>query len=165
MMWNEMVNANCRRARRMGSKPMAATLAADTFGRTQHSGPAGNRLCGKFSRERLLDRQEIAPCEALLQRLAQQIGRVERRDRADLARAGVECEPAAAGLEDTLARAEQRLGGRAAEADQHVRIGELDLAAHERQADLGLLRGPRAVAGRPARNEVGEVGLAGVEAE
>ena len=113
--------------------------------------------------QRLLDREKIAPGEALLQRRAQQIGRMEGRDGADLARAGMEVEPAPARALDAFLDAEQRLRRRAAEADQHVRIGELDLALDERQADLALLRRRRAVAGRAPRNDVGDVGAAAVE--
>src|SRR5882757_6009478 len=61
-------------------------------------------------RERLLDRQKVSPGEALLQRLAQQIRRMQGRERADLARAGVMGEPASAGLEDAVLGIEQ--GGR-----------------------------------------------------
>ena len=52
---------------------------------------------------------------------------------------------------------------RAAEADQDVRIGKLDLALDERQADLRLVRRRRAVAGRPPRHDVGDVDLGAVE--
>src|SRR5689334_1022820 len=43
--------------------------------------------------QRLLHREEIAPREALLQRAAQQEGRMERRHGADFALARVEAEP------------------------------------------------------------------------
>ena len=79
-------------------------------------------------------------------------------DRADHARAGVVVEPAAAGLHDALARRQQGLGRGIAERHQHVRIDQLDLALDERQADLRLLRRRRAVAGRPPRNDIGDVG-------
>ena len=57
----------------------------------------------------------------------------------------------------------KRLHRRSAEADQNVRIGELDLAADEGQADRGLLRRRRAVAGRPPRHHVGDVDLGAIE--
>ena len=82
---------------------------------------------------------------------------MEGRHRADLARAGVEREPAAARLGDAVLGRQQRLGRRIAQADQHVGIGELDLALDERQADRGFLRRRRAVAGRPPRHDVGDV--------
>src|SRR5216684_2240388 len=41
------------------------------------------------ARQRLLDREKISPGQALLQRLAQEISGMQRRDRPDLARAGV----------------------------------------------------------------------------
>src|SRR5262245_63630513 len=93
-----------------------------------------------LSRECLLDREKIPPGKALLQRLAQEICRMQRRHRADLARAGVKGEPAPARLEDAVLAVEQRLGRRIAEADQDVGVGELDLAQREWQADRGFLR-------------------------
>ena len=50
-----------------------------------------------------------------------------------------------------------RLAAGAAEADQEIRIGELDLALDERPADRRLLRRRRAVAGRPPGHDVGDV--------
>ena len=113
--------------------------------------------------QRLLDRQKIPPGEPLLQRAAQQKGRVERRHGADFARAGVEGEPAPARSRDAFLDAEQRLRRGLAEADQKVGIGELDLAPDERQADRGFLRRRRAVAGRPPRHDVGDVGGGAIE--
>src|SRR5262249_32581148 len=98
-------------------------------------------------RQRLFDREKIPPGKALLQRLAQEISGMQRRHRADLARAGVKGEPAPARLEDAVLAVEQRLGRRIAEADQDVGVGELDLAQREWQADRGFLRRGRAIAG------------------
>src|ERR1700738_655017 len=105
MMWNEIVNANCSRASSAASKSMAAprnrTLPIDIRRR--------RRLEQTGSVQRLLDREEIAPREAFLERRAQQIGRMEGRECADLARAGWIGEPAAARALDPLPGAEQRL--------------------------------------------------------
>src|SRR6185312_15965135 len=90
--------------------------------------------------QRLPDCQKVAPGETLLQRAAQQERWVKRRHGADVTLAGVEREPAPAGLGDAVARAEQRLRRRVAHADQNVGIDELDLAQDERQADLRFLR-------------------------
>ena len=57
----------------------------------------------------------------------------------------------------------KRLGRGIAERDQHVRVHQFDLALDERQADLRFLRRRGAVAGRPPRNHIGDVGLAAVE--
>src|SRR6266567_3175582 len=116
-----------------------------------------------LSRECLLDREKIPPGKALLQRLAQEICRMQRRHRADLAGAGVKGEPAPARLEDTVLAVEQRLGRRIAEADQYVGVGELDLAQRERQADRGFLRRGRAIAGRAPRHDVGDIDRGAVE--
>src|SRR5450755_2798319 len=78
-------------------------------------------------RKRLLDGQEIAPDEAFFDRVAQEIGRVEARDGADLAGAGVIGVPAPARSFDAFLDAEQRLRRRTTEADQHIGIGQLDL--------------------------------------
>src|SRR5262245_11659863 len=67
-------------------------------------------------RQRLPDSQKSPPGKALLQRLAQQISGMQRGNRADLARAGVERQPTSAGLEDTVLAVEQRLCRRTAEA-------------------------------------------------
>ena len=65
---------------------------------------------------------EIAPAETLLQRLAQEIGRVQRRQGTDLAPIlGLVGEPAAAGAQDALLDAEQVLGRGPAEAEQEFR--------------------------------------------
>jgi len=98
-----------------------------------------------------------------LQRLAQEIGGMQRCHRADFTRAGVKGEPAPARLEDAFLAVEQCLGRRIAEADQYVGVGELDLAQHERQADRGFLRRRRAIAGRTPRHDVGDVGRGSVE--
>src|SRR6266849_957448 len=97
-------------------------------------------------RQRLFDCEKIPPSEALLRRLAQEIGRMKRREGADLARTGLIGKPTTAGLEDSIPHVEERLCGRAAQAYQDVRIGKLDLALDERQADRGFLRRRRAVA-------------------
>src|SRR5262245_21883370 len=90
---------------------------------------------------------------------------MERRDRADLARSGVEIEPAPARTFDALLAAEQRLRRRPAEAHEKVRIGELDLAQREGEADLAFLWRRRAIAGRAPRNDVGDVGGGAVEVD
>ena len=59
--------------------------------------------------------------------------------------------------------AEQGLRRGIAERHQHVGIDQFDLALDEGQADLGLLRRRRAVAGRPPGNHIGDVGAAAVE--
>src|SRR5262249_60866571 len=88
--------------------------------------------------KRLLDGEEIAPDEAFLDWVAQEIGGVEGRDGPDLAGAGVIGVPAAARPADAFLDAEQRLCRRTAEADQDVGVGELDLAQREGQAGLGF---------------------------
>jgi len=113
---------------------------------------------GSSLRQRLGDRAEILPGHPLVGRRAQQIGRVEGRDRADLAAAGVVVEPFAAGAHDAFAGCQQGLGRRIAERHQHVRVHQFDLTLDERQADLGLLRRRGAVAGRSPRNHIGDVG-------
>src|SRR3954454_13496160 len=64
----------------------------------------------------LLDRQEIAPGEPLLQWAAQQEGRVIGRHGADVPPPGVEGEPAAARFGDPFLGRKQRLTRRVAEA-------------------------------------------------
>ena len=88
---------------------------------------------------------------------------MEGGERADRPRAGVVVEPSAAGLHDAFARRQQGLRRRIAERDQHIRIHQFDLPLDERQADLRLLRGRRAVAGRPPRNDIGNVGAGAIE--
>src|SRR5208282_6649283 len=111
--------------------------------------PGGDALnSAKLLRERLFDRQKIAPRQPFLQRAAQQKGGMVGRQRADLAAAGVEFEPAAARSCDPFLGLEQSLRRRLAEADQNIGVGELDLAADKRQADGALVRRRRAVAGR-----------------
>ena len=61
-------------------------------------------------------------------------------------------------LQHALGRVEQHLGRRSAQRDQHFGVGQLDLPLDERPADLGLLRRRRAVARRPPRDDVGDVG-------
>ena len=68
-----------------------------------------------------------------------------------------------AGFHDAVAGRQQRLGRGIAERHQHVGIDQFDLPLDERQADLRLLRRRGAVAGRPPRDHVGDVGLAAVE--
>src|SRR4051794_2648545 len=82
--------------------------------------------------QRLPDGLQVSPRQTLLQRLAQQVGRVQGRNRADLARAGVVLAPAAPGPGDPVLQAQQRLGRRPAEAYEDVRVGQLDLALDER---------------------------------
>ena len=115
--------------------------------------------------QRLFDREEIAPGETLLERTAQQKSRVKGRHGADLARAGVEGEPAPARLGDAFLDAKQRLRRWAAETDENVGIGKFDLPLNERQADLRLLRRRRAISGWAPRNDVGDVDRRTVEAD
>src|SRR6266699_2946776 len=113
------------RARRAASKsigaPRGRTLNGDRAWKVPRIGLSGLA-------ERLFEREEIAPGEAFFQGRAQQVCGMERGDRADFARAGVEAEPAPARALDPFLDAEQRLGGGSAEADEDVRVGELDLA-------------------------------------
>src|SRR5262245_27372079 len=88
--------------------------------------------------QRLLQRQEIAPGEALLQRAAQQERRMEGRERAQLAGPGLERIPTPARFGNAFADIEQRLRRRPAETDEHLRARQLDLTADERQADCRL---------------------------
>src|SRR3954453_15729943 len=70
-----------------------------------------------FFVERAAKRAEVAPGEPLLQRAAQEVGRVERRERADVAPRPVG-EPASAAAQDALLDAEELARRGAAEADQ-----------------------------------------------
>ena len=90
---------------------------------------------------------------------------MKSRHGADLALAGVEGKPAPARLGDAFLDAEQGLRRWAAEADENVGIGKLDLPQNERQADLRFLRRRRAIAGRPPRHDVGDVDRRAVEAD
>src|ERR671911_383587 len=92
-----------------------------------------------FLVERAAQRAQIAPGEPLLERAAQEIGGVERRERADLALAKPVGEPAPAGAQDAVLDPEQLARGRAADADQEIRVRELDLAFQEGLADRDLL--------------------------
>jgi hypothetical protein len=70
------------------------------------------RAAGRRSRQALLgeggaDGQEIPPGKALFERRAQQVGRVEGGDGADVAGAGVIGAPASAELADAVGHAEQ----------------------------------------------------------
>src|SRR5215470_1182190 len=103
------------------------------------------------TRQRFLQRQKISPSKALLQRAAQEKGRVKRGQCANFAPPGVVGKPATARTRDPVLDAKQRLHRRTAKTDQNLGIGEFDLAPYERQADGGFLRGRRAVAGRPPR--------------
>src|SRR5262249_18027094 len=88
---------------------------------------------------------------------------MKRCQRADFARAGVKHVPASARLTDPVLDAEERLRGGAAETNQDIGIGELDLAQDERQADLTLLRRRRTVAGRTPRYDVGDISSAAID--
>ena len=63
---------------------------------------------------------------------------MERWHRADLALACFKCEPPTSGFCDAFFDAEKCLRRRAAEANQDVRIGKLDLPHYERQTDLPI---------------------------
>src|ERR1700722_1102677 len=114
-------------------------------------------------RQRLLQRQKVAPREPLLQRAAQQEGGVISRERADLAASGVVFEPAPSRLGNSLPGREQRLRCRLPETDKDVGVGKLDQPADERQADGGFLRRRRAVSRRPPRHHVGDIRFRAVE--
>src|SRR5436309_517441 len=90
---------------------------------------------------------------------------MQRRYRADLARAGVKWKPPPAGLDDTVFAVEQRLSRRIAETDQDVGISEFDLAQCERETDRRLLRRRRAIARRTPRHDVGDIGRAAVKTD
>jgi hypothetical protein len=90
---------------------------------------------------------------------------MERRERTDLAALGLVGKPAPARAEDAVLGAEEVLHGGAAEADQDVRVRQLDLALHERLADGDLLRGGVAVAGRAPGHEIGDIDMAAVETD
>ena len=112
-------------------------LARSSPARSREASPAVMVLAVLFAikfavtglAERLLDRQEVAPGKPLLQRAAQQEGRMKGRHGADFAFSGVEGEPAPARLGDAFLDAEQRLRRRAAEADQNVRDRQARSAA------------------------------------
>src|SRR5512136_2606021 len=108
-------------------------------------------------RQRLFDRQEIAPGKTFLQRAAQQESRMESWHGANLALAGVKSEPAAPRFGDAFFNAEQGLRRRAAEANEDIWVGKFDLAQDKGQADLRFLRRRRAIAGRPPGYDVGDV--------
>src|SRR5262245_14965231 len=88
---------------------------------------------------------------------------MKRRHGADLARASLEAKPAPARLGDSLVSRQQSLGRGIAEADQDIGIDQLDLAPYEGQADRSLLRRWRAIAGRPPRHDVGDIGAFAIE--
>ena len=71
--------------------------------------------------DRRLQRQKIAPGEALLLRVAQQIGRMERGKRRQVAPRARIAQPFAAEPHDAFARAEDGLCRGAAEQHQHLR--------------------------------------------
>src|SRR5262249_16638420 len=130
--------------------------------RLRHATPPSLMRNSALRRQRLFDREKIPPGKTLLQRLAQEISRMQRRYRADLARAGLKRKPTPTGLEDTVFAVEQRLRRRAAETDQDVRVGKFDLTQRERQTDGGLLRRRRAIARWAPRHDVGDIGAAAV---
>ncbi len=82
---------------------------------------------------------------------------MERWHRADLALACFKCEPPTSGFCDAFFDAEKCLRRRAAEANQDVRIGKLDLPHYERQTDLRFLWRRRAVARRAPGHNIGDV--------
>ena len=84
---------------------------------------------------------------------------MERRHRADGARAGIVIAPAAAELQDSLGGVEELARRGAAEKDQEVRVAELDLAFDEGPADRRFLRRRPAVAGRAPGDDVGDIDL------
>ena len=54
---------------------------------------------------------------------------------------------------------------RPAEANQELRIGEIDLLLNKGQADLGLLRCRGSIARRPPRNDIGDVHLFSIQSD
>ena len=73
---------------------------------------------------------------------------MESRHGADFALACFECEPSPPRFGNAFPDAEKGLRGRAAKANQDVRIGQFDLPQDERQANLRFLWRGRAVARR-----------------
>src|SRR5262249_34433021 len=118
---------------------------------------------GGGSRQRCLDRQEVAPGEPLADRIAQQKSRMKRRHGANLTRTGLIAEPAASCPGDAFVGCEQRLRRRIAETNQHFGIDQLDLTLREREADRGLLRRRRAVTGRPPWHDICDVDTFAIE--
>ena len=87
----------------------------------------------------------------------------QRRDRAAvLARVS---EPRAAHAHDSSLDAQKGLSRGAAETDQELRVGELDLSRDERQAGLGLLQRRRSIARRPPGNDIGDINLPSIESD
>src|SRR5262245_1163676 len=108
--------------------------------------------------ELLLEREEIAPGEALLRRLAQQIGGVQRRQERNASLAASEIEPAPSELQYAFRSADQALRRRGAEADEKARLLDLDGAPQERQAHERFLVRRRAIARRPPEDDIGDIG-------
>ena len=134
----------------------ASALSGATVTGSPCLGAGGSNVA--LSGQCFFQRQKIPPGKPFLQRASQQERRMVRRDGADFPAAGVEFEPAAARSCDAFPGSKQRLGCRLAEADKDIRVRKLDLAADEGQADRGLLRRRRPIAGRPPRHDVGDIG-------
>src|SRR3954464_6248130 len=110
-------------------KPNCAMLNGDSRAwALRHTPPNDVCLSEGSGGECLFDRQKIAPRETFLQRLAQQIRRMQRCDGPDLARSGLVGEPASASFEDPVLDIEKGLRRWPAHAHQHIGAGELDLA-------------------------------------
>src|SRR3982751_4200284 len=90
-------------------------------------------------RQGLFEGEKITPSKALLRRLSQEIGGVERWQGADFACAGMKRKPAPASLENSILHVEQRLRRRVPQTHQDIGIGEFDLAQNEWQADCRFL--------------------------
>src|SRR5262245_50950959 len=112
-----MVKANCARASTTGSSSMHEL----------HRCGAVAKLTG----EHLFQRQKITPSKPLLQRTAQQKGRVKGGERPDLTASGVVFEPAPARFGDSFFGRKQRLRCRLPETDEDIGIGKLDLPMDE----------------------------------
>ncbi len=127
--------------------------------RQAHFNYLGGYRSGVSDPQLRLHLEKIPPGQLLVRRGPQQIGRVQRRHgrNGDAGRRGMDA-PVAAQPQDAFGRVEQGLGRWAAEIDQHLRIDQLDLPLDERAADLGLVRRRRAVARRPPRDDVGDIG-------
>src|SRR5271169_376240 len=116
----------------------AASRTSGPVARCKERSRSPDRRSRDLLRQRLLQRQKVAPREPLLQRAAQQEGGMISRERADLAASGVVFEPAPSRLGNSLPGREQRLRCRLPETDKDVGVGELDLPADERHADGGF---------------------------
>src|SRR5262249_34544547 len=121
-----------------------------------------SRWSERSSAERAPGEQQILPCLRLVGQAAQQIGRVVRDDERDVAIA-MDATPQA---RDARVPVEQRGGRAAPERDDDLRANQCDLAIEIRTTRFDLERLRRAVVGRTALEDVGDVDeLAAMEPE